>query len=74
MDSAYADADNARDQLQEDAAKRGLLLAVERVNGHWRAGFVVRNGVGEHVFVLHAIGPDEDTAIRRLSMLAAGGQ
>jgi hypothetical protein len=47
---------------------------VERVNGHWRAGFVVRNGVGEHVFVLHAIGPDEDTAIRRLSMLAAGGQ
>ena len=47
-----------------------MELATDHVgNGHWRAGFLVRDGVGEWVFVLHATGPDEGAAIRRLARL-----
>jgi len=47
-----------------------MRLAVDRVDGHWRAGFVATNELGESVFVRHAIGPDEGTATSRLARLA----
>ena len=48
-----------------------MRLAVDRVNGHWRAGFLATNELGEAEFVLRASGPDEGTAIGRLAELAA---
>ncbi len=58
-------------RLEERAAKGGMTLAVGRIDGAWRAGFVVTNDLGESIFVLHASGPDEGTAVRRLAKLAA---
>jgi len=58
-------------RLEERAAKGGMTLAVGRIDGYWRAGFVVTNDLGESIFVLHASGPDECTAVRRLAKLAA---
>lgn len=55
------------ERLKQHAAHRGMRVAVDHVDGHWRAGFLHVNEVGEWVFVLHAIGPDEETAIRRLA-------
>jgi hypothetical protein len=59
--------------LEERAAKSGMRVAVARVDGHWRAGFVSPDDLGEWVFGLHATGRDRATAIRRLAKLAAGG-
>jgi hypothetical protein len=56
-------------RLEELAARSGMRIGVDRVNGHWRAGLVSTNGLGEAVFVLHATGPDRATAIRRLASL-----
>ena len=53
--------------LEEQAARTGMKLAVERLNGHWRAGFVLANRNGDCVFALHAIGADEDAAIQKLA-------
>lgn len=64
-------AQEALRQLERQAAKSGMSIAVDRVNGHWRAGFLMTNEVGEPVFGLHAVGPDEGTAITRLAELAA---
>ncbi len=58
-------------RLEERAAKGGMTLAVGRIDGYWRAGFVVTNDFGESIFVLHASGPDECTAVRGLAKLAA---
>ena len=58
-------------RLEEQAAKNGMRLAVDHVDGHWRAGFLTRNAVGEWVFALHATGPDEDTAVRGLARLVS---
>jgi len=44
-----------------------MRVAVDRVDGHWRAGLLQANELGESVFVIHATGPDEGTAIRRLT-------
>jgi len=44
-----------------------MRIAVDRVEGHWRAGFLTTNELGESVFVLYVIGPDEGTAIDRLA-------
>jgi hypothetical protein len=54
-------------RLETEAAERGMRVAVDRVNGHWRAGLLQANELGESVFVIHATGPDEGTAIRRLA-------
>ena len=59
------------ERLEERAAKGGMTLAVGQIDGSWRAGFVVTNDLGESIFVLHASGPDEGTAVRRLAKLAA---
>ncbi len=56
-------------RLEEQAANRGMTVAVDRVNGHWRAGFLSPDEVQEPVFVLHASGPDRATAIRQLARL-----
>jgi hypothetical protein len=58
-------------RLEERAAKGGMTLAAGRIDGYWRAGFVVTNDLGESIFVLHASGPDECTAVRGLAKLAA---
>ena len=52
--------------LDEHAAERGGRLAVERVDGHWRAGFVVRDDLGEAVIELPVEGPDPSAARREL--------
>ena len=57
-------------RLEEQAAKRGMTIAVDCVDGQWRAGFVSPGDFEEAVFVLHASGPDRATAIRRLAELA----
>lgn len=57
--------------LEDEAAKTGMKLAIERLNGHWRAGFVLANRNGDCVFALHAVGPDEDAAIQRLAQVVA---
>jgi hypothetical protein len=57
------------ERLRERARTNGMRLAVERVNGHWRAGFVVTDGAGEAVFELLANGPDESSAVRALAEL-----
>lgn len=57
--------------LEQQAARHGMRLAVDHIDGHWRAGFVTTDEGGEAVFTLHASGPDEGTAIRRLAKLAA---
>ena len=69
MDDGHATEQFAR--LEEQAARNGMRLAVDRVNGHWRAGFLATNELGEAEFVLRASGPDEGTAIGRLAELAA---
>ena len=46
-----------------------MELAVDHIDGHWRAGFLVTNELGERVFALQALGPDESTALRRLAGL-----
>jgi len=56
-------------RLEERAADSGMEIAVDRVNGHWRAGFLTTDELGEAVFVLHATGPDRATAIRNLAEL-----
>jgi hypothetical protein len=56
-------------RLEEQAANRGMTVAIDRVDGHWRAGFLSPDDVQEPVFVLHASGPDRATAIRRLATL-----
>jgi hypothetical protein len=56
-------------RLEEQAANRGMTVAVDRVDGHWRAGFLSPYDVQESVFVLHASGPDRATAIRQLARL-----
>jgi len=58
-------------RLNAEAARRGGKVAVERVDGHWRAGFVVRDDLGENVILLEVSGPDRDSALRRLTELAA---
>ena len=65
------DATNRLARLEEQAAERGMRIAVDRVDGHWRAGFLQTNELGESVFVLHTSGPDEDAALRRLAQLVA---
>ena len=57
-------------RLEEQAATRGMTVAVDRVDGHWRAGFLSPDDFEESAFVLHASGPDRATAIRRLAKLA----
>jgi len=57
-------------RLKAEAARSGMGIAVDRVDGHWRAGFLSTDELGEAVFVLHATGPDRATAIRRLAKLA----
>jgi hypothetical protein len=58
-------------RLEEQAAETGMKLAIERLNGHWRAGFVVANCNGDCVFALHAVAPDEDTAVQKLADIVA---
>jgi hypothetical protein len=58
-------------RLEEQAAKAGMTIAVDRVDGHWRAGFLSPSDFEESVFALHASGPDRATAIRRLAKLAS---
>jgi len=41
-------------RLEEQAANSGMEIAVDRINGHWRAGFLTTDELGEAVFVLHA--------------------
>jgi hypothetical protein len=57
--------------LYEHAAERAGKLAVERVDGHWRAGFVVPNDLGESVIELPTEGPDPSAARRELLIRAA---
>lgn len=58
-------------QLREYAAETGTTLGIDRVDGHWRAGFIANDELGEVGFALHALGRDETTAIRRLAELMA---
>jgi hypothetical protein len=58
-------------RLEEQAAKSGLRVGVDRANGDWRAGFVSTDELGESGFTFYATGPDRDTAIRRLAKLAS---
>lgn len=58
-------------RLDAQAARSGMRLAVDWVDGEWRAGFLETNELGEAEFVLHATGPDGGTAIGRLVELAA---
>ena len=69
MDAERATAEELLGQLQQYAARTGTTIAIDRVDGHWRAGFIA-NQLGEVVFVLHAVGPDESTAIRNLAKIA----
>ena len=65
----YEHVTNQLAQLEELAAKSGMRIAVDRVDGHWRAGFLHTNELGESVFAVHVTGPDECTAIDRLAEL-----
>ena len=57
--------------LDAKAARNGMTLAVDWVDGDWRAGFLETNELGEAEFVLHASGPDGRTAVGRLAELVA---
>ena len=57
--------------LDEHAVELGGRLAVERVDGRWRAGFVVLDGVGESVIALPAEAPHPTAARRELLIRAA---
>jgi hypothetical protein len=57
-------------ELEEQAAMGGMTVAIDRVDGHWRAGFLSPSDFEESAFTLHATGPDKATAIRRLAKLA----
>jgi hypothetical protein len=56
--------------LDEQAAKQGAMLAIERVDGHWRAGFAALDRLGEYVITQRAYGPDRSAALRQLLALA----
>lgn len=57
--------------LREHAVELGGRLAVEPIDGRWRAGFVVLDGVGESVITLPAEGPHPSAARRELLIRAA---
>ena len=57
--------------LEAHAAERGGTVAVERVDGHWRAGFVLPDDLGESVVALPAEGPDPSAARRELLIRTA---
>ena len=57
--------------LEAHAAERGGTVAVERVDGHWRAGFVLPDDLGESVVALAAEGPDASAACRELLIRTA---
>jgi len=65
----FEHATNPLARLEELAAESGMQIAVDRVDGHWRAGFLYTNELREPVFAVHAMGPDESTAIDRLAEL-----
>jgi hypothetical protein len=55
--------------LEERAGRSGLRLAVDHVDGHWRAGFLVTDELGESGFALHGGGPDDEAAVGALARL-----
>jgi hypothetical protein len=56
-------------RLEVLAERSDMRIAVDRVDGRWRAGFLHTNELGEAVFAVHATGRDESTAIDRLAQL-----
>ena len=52
--------------LDEHAAERGGRLAVEPIDGRWRAGFAVPDDLGESVIARPVEGPDPPAARREL--------
>jgi hypothetical protein len=58
--------------LDAQAARQGAMLAVHRVDGYWRAGFVALDDLGEIVVGEPAHGPDRSAALHQL--LARGGR
>jgi hypothetical protein len=57
--------------LDEYAVEPGGRLAIERIDGRWRAGFAVLDDVGESVIALPAEGPYPSAARWELFMRAA---
>jgi hypothetical protein len=57
--------------LGAEAAKRGGRFVIELVDGHWRAGFAVSNGLGEIVIQQATYGPNPANAMRKLLGRAA---
>jgi len=57
--------------LDAHAAERGSRVAVQQVDGHWRAGFVVPDDLGESVIELSGSGPDPPAALHDLLIRTA---
>ena len=57
--------------LDAHAAERGGRVVVEQVDGHWRAGFLIPDDLGESVIALSGSGPDPQAARRQLLIRTA---
>ena len=57
--------------LKALAAEHGGRVAIEHVDGHWRAGFAVRDELGEIVIRLSVDAPDRAAVMRKLWKVAS---
>ena len=57
--------------LDAQAVERGGRVAVEQVDGRWRAGIVVPDDLGEAVIELSGDGPDAPSALHQLLIRTA---